>query len=178
MSITSNPLRTLEMVRVARLERAASTSQMWRPTNWATPGSRQKKLAPFRFRLSAKTAHALLPSSSPNRARRAGLRFGVRGEETRSVPFPPFGENCTCAPSFFLSKSGPSCRASIWGTGRRNSLRSVSILEETEKRFLQSLSIIHHSQRGSKRFFPKRGILSNGFPFLSLMFLCGCVILT
>ena len=26
------------MVRVARLERAASTSQMWRPTNWATPG--------------------------------------------------------------------------------------------------------------------------------------------
>ena len=27
-----------DMVRVARLERAASTSQMWRPTNWATPG--------------------------------------------------------------------------------------------------------------------------------------------
>ena len=26
------------LVRVARLERAASTSQMWRPTNWATPG--------------------------------------------------------------------------------------------------------------------------------------------
>ena len=26
------------MVRVARLERAASTPQMWRPTNWATPG--------------------------------------------------------------------------------------------------------------------------------------------
>ena len=29
----------LTMVRVARFERAASSSQSWRPTNWATPGN-------------------------------------------------------------------------------------------------------------------------------------------
>ncbi len=41
------------------------------------PEIRQKKLASFRFRLAAKTAHPLLPSSSPNRTRFAGLRFGI-----------------------------------------------------------------------------------------------------
>ena len=127
------------LVRVTGFEPAASWSQTTRATSCATPGCRQKKLAPFRFRLSAKTAHALLPSSSPNRTRCAGLRFGKRG--------------------------------------RRNSLRSVSALEETEKRVLQSLSIIHHSRRGSKRFFPKRGSLGEAFTFLSLMFLFSCVIL-
>ena len=29
----------LMMVRVARFERAASSSQSWRPTDWATPGN-------------------------------------------------------------------------------------------------------------------------------------------
>ncbi len=141
------------MVRVARFERAASSSQSWRPTNWATPGNmkfwrlrcyyttpavvvkhvvmdrvfretqgrgsapkpskirapqllhhprrtacvhapkagalptglhpdiRQKKLAAFRFSLAAKTAHPLLPSSSPNRTRFAGLRFGLAAKK-------------------------------------------------------------------------------------------------
>ena len=36
------------MVRVARLERAASTSQMWRPTNWATPGYSISAIIPRR----------------------------------------------------------------------------------------------------------------------------------
>ena len=36
------------MVRVARLERAASTSQMWRPTNWATPGYSFSAMIPRR----------------------------------------------------------------------------------------------------------------------------------
>ena len=133
------------LVRVARFERAASSSQSWRPTDWATPGNmkfwrlrsyyttlavvvknvvvgvfcgkklgrgtprdpskirapqvlrhprrarrvhapkaaalstalhpetRQKKLALFRFRLTAKASHPLFPSSSPNRTRFAGL---------------------------------------------------------------------------------------------------------
>ena len=43
----------------------------------------------------------------PNHARYQ-LRYTRKSsEETRSVPFPPGGENCTCAPSFFLSKSDP-----------------------------------------------------------------------
>ena len=41
------------------------------------PDIRQKKLAAFRFRLAAKTAHPLRPSSFPNRTRFAGLRSGV-----------------------------------------------------------------------------------------------------
>ena len=40
------------MVRVARLERAASTSQMWRPTNWATPGYSISVIIPQRGRKS------------------------------------------------------------------------------------------------------------------------------
>ena len=40
------------MVRVARLERAASTSQMWRPTNWATPGYSISAIIPRRGRKS------------------------------------------------------------------------------------------------------------------------------
>ena len=40
------------MVRVARLERAASTSQMWRPTNWATPGYSISIIIPRRGRKS------------------------------------------------------------------------------------------------------------------------------
>ena len=40
------------MVRVARLERAASTSQMWRPTNWATPGYSISVIIPRRERKS------------------------------------------------------------------------------------------------------------------------------
>ena len=36
------------MVRVARLERAASTSQMWRPTNWATPGYLVSDIIPWK----------------------------------------------------------------------------------------------------------------------------------
>ena len=40
------------MVRVARLERAASTSQMWRPTNWATPGYSISDIIPRRGRKS------------------------------------------------------------------------------------------------------------------------------
>ena len=39
---------------------------------------------------------------------------GYSSEETRCVPFPPGGENCTSAPSFFLSKSNPLRWASIW----------------------------------------------------------------
>ena len=31
----------------------------------------------------------------------------MSSEETRFVPFPPDGENCTSAPSFFLSESNP-----------------------------------------------------------------------
>ncbi len=31
-------MKSPALVRVARIERAASTSQMWRPTNWAIPG--------------------------------------------------------------------------------------------------------------------------------------------
>ena len=75
------------MVRVTGFEPAASWSQTTRATSCATPGYRQKKLAPFRFRLAAKTAHALLPSSSPNRARFAEPRFGKRGRRNslRSV---------------------------------------------------------------------------------------------
>ena len=95
------------LVRVTGFEPAASWSQTTRATSCATPGRRQKKLAPFRFRGSvraAKTAYALLPSSSPNRTRSAGLRFGKwGGEETRSISFPQqrkSRENCICAPSF------------------------------------------------------------------------------
>ena len=40
------------LVRVARLERAASTSQMWRPTNWATPGYSISAIIPRRGRKS------------------------------------------------------------------------------------------------------------------------------
>ena len=40
------------MVRVARLERAASTSQMWRPTSWATPGYSISIIIPRRGRKS------------------------------------------------------------------------------------------------------------------------------
>ena len=40
------------MVRVARLARAASTSQMWRPTNWATPGYSISAIIPRRGRKS------------------------------------------------------------------------------------------------------------------------------
>ena len=43
----------------------------------------------------------------PNHARYQLRYTRVSSEETRSVPFPPGGENCTCAPSFFLSKSDP-----------------------------------------------------------------------
>ena len=71
------------LVRVTGFEPAASWSQTTRATSCATPGNRQNKLAALRFRLKAKTAHPLLPSSSPKRTSCAGLRFGKR--EGRSL---------------------------------------------------------------------------------------------
>ncbi len=65
-----------------------------------------KKLAPFRFRLAAKTALCafLLPFSSQTRF--AGLCSEDGGDkEVRAIPFPPCGENCTMRvpSSFFLA---------------------------------------------------------------------------
>ena len=106
-------------------EPAASWSQTTRATSCATPGDRQKKLAAFRFRLAAKTAHPLLPSSSPNRIRCAGLRFGKRRQKN-SVPFRFRGlrkrrENCISTESFFLFRSNPLRRDLIGGNGREES---------------------------------------------------------
>lgn len=49
------------MVRVARLERAASTSQMWRPTNWATPGYSISAIIPRRGRKSKIFLSVVIP---------------------------------------------------------------------------------------------------------------------
>ena len=43
------------------------------------PPSRQKKPAPFRFRLTAKVPHPQSPSSFPKADRRAGSQFGFGG---------------------------------------------------------------------------------------------------
>ena len=57
------------MVRVARLELAASSSQSWRPTNWATPGN--------------KRSDNDSSQSRPLQARRDGVRFPCRGRRPR-----------------------------------------------------------------------------------------------
>ena len=49
------------MVRVARLERAASTSQMWRPTNWATPGYSISVIIPRRRGKSKNFLSVVIP---------------------------------------------------------------------------------------------------------------------
>ena len=53
------------MVRVARLERAASTSQMWRPTNWATPGYSISVIIPRRGRKSKNILSVVIPVVKP-----------------------------------------------------------------------------------------------------------------
>ena len=128
------------LVRVARFERAASSSQSWRPTNWATPGNMKFAFAlilyharrcgqacghePFfqrnagRGRPPRPQQNKGFPGFAPSPLRRARTRSqstravncatpGNSSEETRDLPFPPGGENCTSAPSFFLSKSNP-----------------------------------------------------------------------
>ena len=42
-----------DVVRVARFERAASSSQSWRPTDWATPGYQNTLNTPTRGEASA-----------------------------------------------------------------------------------------------------------------------------
>ena len=54
------------------------------------------------------------------RLRRRIIIRALSSEEARAVPFPLFA-SLHSAPSFFLSKSNPLCRASIWVlTGRGN----------------------------------------------------------
>ena len=55
----------------------------------------------------------------PNHARYQLRYTRAASEETRCVPFPPGGENCTSAPSFFLTQSNPLRWALIGGTRER-----------------------------------------------------------
>ena len=73
----------------------------------------------------------------------------MSSEETRFVPFPPDGENCTSAPSFFLSKSNPLRWASIWCLrGRRNSLHSVFTIK---KQKLLRAGVLYNSRSANAR---------------------------
>ena len=93
-------------------------------------GNEWKKPAPRRFRLTAKTLYPLLPSSfsHSNPLCWALNVFGKRMEETRSTPFPPYGENSVSAPSFFLFTFKPAVLGfeCVWETNGRNPLRAVS----------------------------------------------------
>ncbi len=80
------------MVRVKGFEPPASWSQTTRATSCATPGRRQKKLAPFRFARFAKETRKLHIRSFllPLQIEAAPPGFDLafyEGEETRSIPF-------------------------------------------------------------------------------------------
>ena len=145
------------MVRVTGFEPAASWSQTTRATSCATPGCRQKKLAPFRFRLAAKTAHALLPSSSPNRTRCAGLRFGKQGRRKLA----PFRFRLSAKTAHALLPSSSPNRTHCVGLrfgklGRRNSLRSVSHRQNQKSAFFKAY-LLYITARGEARDFSRSG---------------------
>ena len=116
----------------------------------------------------------------PNHARYQLRYTRSSSEETRSVPFPPGGENCTCAPSFFLSKSDPL----RWAPMRENGEKKLApfrthMAAKTANGLLPSKPFYYTSRAHRKQeiFGHARRRGAHG-AFFSLMFPFSCVILS
>ena len=100
----------------------------------------------------------------PNHARYQLRYTRMSSEETRSVPFPPGGENCTCAPSSFISKPDPLRWAPIWQTGEKKLAPFHSRIGR-DRKARSSKPFYYTSQlKGKQEIFPEEGKFERSLP--------------